>query len=218
MLINLFMAEDKKLALVALLLSIPTVLIALTFHEVAHGYIAYKLGDPTARSLGRLTLNPLKHIDPFGALAMLVVGFGWANPVPINTRYFKNPRKGMALSALAGPVTNILLGLFGAICYALIIKFNLILSTAGYVAALFFLYFLILNINLAVFNLIPVPPFDGSRILFAFLPDRMYFGIMKYERIIMMVVLIGFATGVLDISWLTDYIIDGILRLVALIL
>ena len=106
--------------IIGTLLSIPAVLIALTVHECAHGYAAYRLGDPTARSLGRLSLNPLKHLDPVGAVFMLFFHFGWAKPVPVNARFFKNPKKGMALTALAGPVTNLFLGLFSAFLYALL--------------------------------------------------------------------------------------------------
>ena len=113
MLFELFRAEDPRIALIAFLLTVPTVIIALTVHETAHGYIAYRLGDPTAKNLGRLSLNPVKHLDLFGTLAMLIVGYGWAKPVPINTRYFKKPRRDMALTALAGPVSNLLLGFLG---------------------------------------------------------------------------------------------------------
>jgi Zn-dependent protease len=106
--------------LLALLLTIPTVLIALTFHEYAHGYVAYKLGDPTAKNMGRLTLNPIKHFHPIGMLMMLLVGIGWANPVPINPRYFKDPKKGMAISAAAGPIINLILGFVGLFIFSLI--------------------------------------------------------------------------------------------------
>ena len=103
------------------LLSLPVLLMAFSVHETAHGYVAYRLGDPTARSLGRLTLNPIKHIDPIGFICMMVFHVGWAKPVPINTRYFKNPKRGMALSALAGPVTNLLLGFIGCLLYSIVL-------------------------------------------------------------------------------------------------
>ncbi len=190
--------------ILGILLSVPCVLIALSFHEAAHGYAAYKMGDPTARNLGRLTLNPIKHFDLIGGLCMLLCGFGWAKPVPINTRYFKNQKKGMALTALAGPLTNIALGLIGIFlcrlsfsCFSLLLDVfpNDTLASFAQALMLLCLYFYRLNFSLAFFNLIPIPPFDGSRVLFAFLPDKYYFGIMKYEQYIMIAVLVLFAFG-----------------------
>lgn len=160
------------------------VLIALTVHEYAHGYVAFKLGDPTAKAVGRLSLNPLRHLNPVGFLSMLFFGFGWATPVPIYARNFKNPKRGMALCALAGPVSNLLLALLGALGTSLLGP--LMLKTASspiQVSAYFFFYlFTQLNISLAIFNLIPVPPLDGSRVLSVFLPPKAYFGMMRYER------------------------------------
>lgn len=203
MLFDLFRGGDIRIAIVTLLLTVPTVLISLTFHEVAHGYAAYKLGDPTAYNMGRLTLNPLAHLDPIGALLMLLVGFGYAKPVPINAGYFKKPKYGMAITAAAGPVTNLLLGLVATIImytYAWylspFIKANIVL----YVIYQMLLYFAYLNFALAIFNMIPLPPFDGSRVLFAFLPDRLYFGIMKYERYIMIAVLVLMSTDLFPFS------------------
>lgn len=172
-----------------LLLSACAVLLALSIHEAAHALIAYKLGDPTAKYMGRLSINPIKHIDPIGALFMLLFHFGWAKPVPIDPRYFKNPKLGFAISALAGPLANIIMGFLGAFLYLISYKFlpatdlyalnNLFASIQ-----LFLFIFCNINIGLGVFNLIPAPPFDGSRIVFALLPDRLYFKVMKYERII----------------------------------
>ncbi len=204
-----------SLDILGILLSIPCVLIALSFHEAAHGYAAYKMGDPTARNFGRLTLNPLKHFDLIGGLCMLLCGFGWAKPVPINTRYFKNQKKGMALSALAGPLTNIALGIIGMLLYRIVlaafcasgvffningfiyISPNTNETAIAFAQAICMLleYFYYLNFSLAFFNLIPIPPFDGSRVLFAFLPDKYYFGIMKYEQYIMIGVLVLLAFG-----------------------
>ena len=164
-------------------------LIALTVHEFSHGYAAYKLGDPTARSLGRLTLNPVKHIDPIGALCMVFFRFGWAKPVPINPRYFKKPKRDFALTALAGPLSNLLLAFAFGLVYLLTVKgfssvfFESELSYRLAVNLTLFIYiFHAVNLGLAVFNLSPVPPLDGSRLLNVILPTRLYFKVMRYER------------------------------------
>ena len=124
------MSGNFRYFIISLLLSLPIVLLSLSVHETAHGYAAMKLGDPTARNLGRLTLNPAKHIDPIGFICMVLFGFGWAKPVPINTRYFKNPKRDMALTGLAGPVSNLLLALLFAILLRLTIQFALLLALA----------------------------------------------------------------------------------------
>lgn len=205
--------------LIQILLTIPTILIALTFHEVAHGWMSYKMGDPTAYNMGRLTLNPLKHLDPIGALCMLLVGVGWAKPVPVNARYYKNPKRGMALTALAGPVMNLILAFVGVIIYTLILRLGYY-SLLHYTLCQLFYYFAYLNIYLAVFNLIPIPPFDGSRIAFIFLPTHFYFKIMRYERIIQMVVMIALITGILTLplGFLADGIQSGMEWLIGLVI
>ena len=189
-------------------LILPIIFLALSVHEASHGYIADKLGDPTAKSLGRLTLNPMKHIDILGFLCMLFFHFGWAKPVPVNARYFKKPRRDMALTSAAGPVSNVLLAIFFAILLrleiALVSNFfadDLYAAFTGSTASTAFnmlsvlsymLYMgVLLNISLAVFNLIPIPPFDGSRIFYVFLPQKLYFYVMKYEQIIMIVILLA---------------------------
>jgi len=166
-------------------------LIALTVHEFSHGYIAYKLGDPTAKSLGRLTLNPIKHIDPIGALCMVFFKFGWARPVPIDPRYFKRPKRDFALVALGGPLSNLTLSFFGALIYSILyasfanFRFSSEFAAALVLNTLNFLYiFHIINLGFMIFNLIPIPPLDGSRILNVILPSKIYFKIMKYERTI----------------------------------
>ena len=173
--------NDLLIKLFDLMITIPTVLIALTFHEVAHGFVAYKLGDSTAKYMGRLSLNPLKHLDPIGALCMVLCGFGWARPVPVDMRQFKNPKVGMAICAMAGPMTNLILGFFGAFLYwAMIVIFPDVRYNWQLMSLLSI--FGVLNIYLAIFNLIPLPPFDGSRILSAFLSDKYYIKLLQYER------------------------------------
>ena len=200
MLFSLF-SGDARTAAISILLTLPTILIALSAHEAAHGYIAYKLGDRTAFNLGRITLNPLKHLDPIGALCMLVFGYGWAKPVPINARNFKDPRKGMALTALAGPLTNLILGAIGVFFYYLtryVANTEAVLSKVAdnytaYIAITMILVFLenfaFLNFLYTIFNLIPVPPFDGSRIFSVVLPTKVYFNIIKYERYYLIAIL-----------------------------
>ncbi len=204
---------------------IPIAMISLSVHESAHGYVSYKLGDPTARNLGRITLNPLKHFDIFGFICMVVARVGWAKPVPVNPRYYKNPRVGMALTAAAGPVSNLLLGFIGVFGSELTYRWVLNITFSGGDATLaitvfnFFYYFAISNISLAVFNLIPVPPFDGSRIVYVFLPPKYYFGIMKYERYIMLAVLVLVYIGVLDgpLGAFMELIYNGMARIITLL-
>lgn len=165
-------------------------------HECAHGFVAYKLGDRTAKHQGRLTLNPIAHIDYMGALLMLLVGFGWAKPVPVNARNFKNPKVGMAITALAGPVSNLLAAIIFGLCYNTVITILIKNDQAIFLGStimisksvsfvkyilMFFEFLIIINISLAVFNLIPVPPLDGSKILMAFLPDKTIFKLYQYQ-------------------------------------
>ncbi|MBR6291078.1 MAG: site-2 protease family protein [Clostridia bacterium] len=211
-----------------LLLSLPVILLALTVHEVSHGWVAMKLGDPTARNFGRLTLNPLKHLDPIGTVCMVLFGFGWARPVPINVRYFKKPRRDMALTALAGPASNFIMGFFGVLFYRILIAvFNSVIgpttsefafNVANVIVTLFYL-FAWLNLSLGLFNLIPIPPLDGSRIFLTFLPPKYYFGVMKYERYIMLAFMILLYTGIVTtpLGWLVGRIFSGMNYLVGLI-
>ena len=202
--------------LIQFLFVVPCVLIALTFHEFAHGYMAYKLGDPTAKNFGRLTLNPMKHLDPIGTICMIFFHFGWAKPVPINSRYFKKPRRDMALTAAAGPIMNFILAFFGVLVCRILTKIFVAFPAQSdfvyyiqYAALTLFSYFHMLNLSLGVFNLIPIPPLDGSRIFYIFLPQKWYFGVMKYEKYIQLALLVLLWTGLLSrplsaaVSWIS---------------
>lgn len=172
-------------------LSALATLIILTVHEFSHGYVAYRLGDDTAKNQGRLTLNPLAHLDPIGALCMIFFHFGWAKPVPINPRNFKDPKRDFAITALAGPLSNIVMAFFSAFLYLLYFALigNVAIRTELqynilYYTGIFLYLFHICNLGLGLFNLIPVPPLDGSRILNVVLPPKQYFAVMKHERTI----------------------------------
>ena len=187
-------------------------LLCLTVHELCHGLTAYRLGDPTAKNAGRLTLNPLRHIDPLGLLLMLTAHVGWAKPVPVDMRHFKRPKLGMALTALAGPVSNFLLAwLFLAVSGFLVRLLPFSAAWHFYLTA-FFVNAALLSVGLGIFNLIPVPPMDGSRILFAFFPDRIYYGILRYERYIMLAMLVLVWLGVFSgpLSTLIYYGMEGL--------
>ncbi len=211
------------------LLRVPCVLIALTVHEISHGYAAYKLGDTTAKDMGRLSLNPLRHLTLLGCVCMLFFGFGFAKPVPINVSQFKKPKRDMALTALAGPLANILLALVGIVAESVILLIAesnpeiMLAQGFGYqllnVSYNFAYVFYMLNIGLAVFNLIPVPPLDGSRIFLSFLPQKFYFGIMKHEQQIMIVLFILIWTGLLDtpLAFLMNAVNTGLHAVVSVI-
>ena len=184
--------------LIMLLSSLAVIFITLPIHEWAHGFVSTKLGDPTPRYQGRLTLNPMAHFDLMGALGILFLGIGWAKPVQVNARYYKNPKWGMALVALAGPLSNIILALIMLLINNVLLVTGLVESAIIEQLYYFLLYIATISISLAVFNLIPIPPFDGSRILFVFLPQRIYFQIMRYERYIFIGIFILVYSGLLD--------------------
>ena len=206
---NLWNALDFG-SLESILLRLAAVFLCLTIHETCHGLAAYALGDPTAKRAHRLSLNPLRHIDWIGFVMMIVAGFGWAKPVPVNPNYFKKPKQGMAITALAGPVSNFLLALVllliarGVYLRALVtgqlseVWFSFLLNTAS------------LSVGLGLFNLVPIPPLDGSKVLAVLLPDRQYQWLMRYERfgmlVLMALVLFGSLSNVLSpaIGWVFD--------------
>lgn len=175
--------------LLSLLGRVAGVFLCLTVHETCHGLVAYALGDPTAKRMHRLSLNPLHHIDWLGLASMVICGFGWAKPVPVDMRYFKKPKTGMALTALAGPVSNFLLALALLFIASLLSAFA---PVNGVVLGLFSFCAntAVLSIGLGLFNLVPIPPLDGSKVLFSLLPERAYYTLMRYERYGMAVLLL----------------------------
>ena len=186
--------------LLDLLVTAAAAVLCITFHETCHGLTALAMGDPTAKRMGRLSLNPLKHIDLVGFAMMVVARFGWAKPVPINPGYFKRPKLGMALTALAGPVSNVFLSALAAFGYTVSIFYGILhgSSVLEWLGEFFYLVFH-LSAGLAVFNLLPVPPLDGSKVLFAILPERLYWKLMRYERYGMILLMVLLLTGMLDV-------------------
>ena len=185
-------------AMLKIFATLIVIFLVMPFHEFAHGFVAYKLGDNTAKNYGRLSFNPLRHIDPIGALAILLLGVGWAKPVPIDPRNFKNRRLGTFLVALAGPFSNLLSAFLGGVILNAVIANAGSLNTVVYIAEIFLEFFISLNVGLAVFNLIPVPPLDGSKILEAFLPNRVVYKMYSYQRIISAVLFFAVFLGVLS--------------------
>lgn len=172
---------------------------AFPVHEFSHAFAAHLMGDDTAKEQGRMTVNPLKHLDLWGTLFMLFAGFGWAKPVPINPNNFKNRKAGMALSSLAGPMSNLIMAYISMILYKVII-YNITDASGVVMEALLliFTYGVYLNLGLAVFNMLPIPPLDGSRIFTLIFPEKLYFKIMKYENIIFGILFIAIFFGLLD--------------------
>ena len=208
------------------IISIPLILIAMVGHELAHGYVSTWLGDPTPKRYGRLSINPLNHIDPIGALLMLIAGFGWAKPVMINPQYYKNRKWGTALVSLAGPLANLCMAFLSLLIYVvfLLICANTglgafvsesVYNWAGTIAMLLASY----NLSFMLFNLIPIPPLDGSKVLGAFLPDRIYYRMLNLERyytlILFIVIFLLSRLGVFStvIGGGISLILDGMLRL-----
>ena len=195
-----------------MILRIAAVLLCLVIHEVSHGLAAYHLGDPTAKQSHRLSLNPLRHLDPFGLIMMVAVGFGWAKPVPVDPRYFKKPKQGMAITALAGPASNFVLAYVSTIIYSMLFAVAQVKgeSTGLGLALTFFSLLISLNIGLGIFTLIPFPPLDGSKVAAVLLPDRAYSWLMRYERfgmlLLLAVISVGIGSNALDaaIRWVFE--------------
>ena len=189
----------------------------LPLHEYAHALVADKLGDDTPRKMGRLTITPMAHISPLGALMIFLCGFGYAKPVPVRMRNFKNPKRDMALVALAGPLCNIIQAFVYLFLYSLITSFEVGNPAIAYVA-LFFFFAADVNIGLAVFNLLPIPPLDGSRLATALLPAKYYFKIMQYERYIMIGLFVLLFTGILStpLSYLSGLLFNLIYKIASL--
>ncbi len=180
-----------------IILLIPALVFSLSFHEFSHAWMAYRLGDSTAARMGRLTLNPMSHLDPIGSLALIFMGFGWAKPVPVDTRYLKNPRKDMVKVAAAGPISNIILAIIGALVLRLLFGTDLLSNSVK----TFFIIFMQINITLAVFNLLPVSPLDGSQILEPFIekqfgPDIVWKMQVYGPRVLFIIIIFSMVTDI----------------------
>lgn len=204
-----------------LIYTVPAVLIAICLHEYAHGFVSHLCGDPTPKARGRLSLNPLHHLDPVGTLCLIFFHFGWAKPVVVNPNYYKNKKLGMVLVAIAGPLTNFILAFLSMLGMGIILK-----TTGGYADGFivnlftFLNYLAIINIGLGSFNLIPFPPLDGSKIVGALLPEDKYFAFMRYERYGQGILMLLLVTSILDkpLSLMHSGITNGIWHSVTMIL
>lgn len=197
------------------------IFLILPFHEWAHAQTAFLLGDKGIKQRGRLSLNPLSHIDPIGALMMILVGFGWAKPVPVDSRYFKNPRVGMAITALMGPVANLVAAVAGMLVFQIIWAVSpnfLIQNQFGVYVLTFLVFYITVNVNLAVFNLLPIPPLDGSKIMFTFLPDKAVEFFYRYQMIFFAALFVLLWTGPLSyvLGFLSRWVSFGLYTLTAL--
>ena len=216
MLISLLSGKlDFTSALIEVTAILVIVFLVLPFHEWAHAFTAMKLGDTSVKYSGRLTLNPLAHIDPFGALALLLFGFGWAKPVPVDARNFKKPKIGMAIVAAMGPIANIVAAIAGGLILNALVKFvpGMHKGDVGSYVYLFFSFYVQVNVRLAVFNLLPIPPLDGSKILFVFLPDKWVYKFYQYQQIFNIALIALLWMGVLSIP--LDFLANYLLKFVS---
>lgn len=210
-----YFREGDYLSFLIMILSTSfVVFFCLPIHELAHALIADKCGDDTARLKGRITVNPFAHLDILGTIMIFLFGIGYAKPVPVNPARLKHPRRDMALIALAGPASNLIMGFIAVFLSYILGSFNS-QSPALFALSNFFYYAAVVNVSLAVFNLIPVPPLDGSRVFSAILPDKIYFNIMKYERYIMIGFIVVLFTGVLNGA--ISFISSGMMRFISII-
>ena len=200
--------------LLDILLAGAVALVCITFHEVCHGLAALALGDTTAKRAGRLTLNPMKHVDPFGLLLLVTAKVGWAKPVPIDPRHFKNPKVGMAITAIAGPLSNVVLSALAAALYTVTMFYAVYLNLPlpDWIST-FFYYMFYISAGLAVFNILPFPPLDGSKVLLSLLPQKWYWKLLQYERYGMFVLMALTLTGVLDAP--LNFLRDGLTEFLA---
>ncbi len=178
---------------------------ALPVHECAHAWAAHKMGDDTGLNMGRVSLNPFRHLSLWGSFMMIAVGFGWGKPVNVNPNNFKNPKKGMMITSLAGPVSNFIMAFLAMIiCRVLLCIYMVNMNETVLITSSVFRYITLINLSLGIFNFLPIPPLDGSKIFNAILPDRIYFKIMQYEQYIFIALIIAMYTGILDksLNWL----------------
>ncbi len=225
--------EELKEYLIILPVYLVVILFSLSVHEAAHAFAALKCGDDTAKNFGRLTLNPLKHLNPIGFICMLVAGFGWANPVPVYSRRLKNPHRDMAIVSLAGPASNLLVALLFVILYRILLapintltgsaianamKGDMLLYYLALAIIQFFFMAIRVNITLAIFNLLPVPPLDGSKILFSFLPPKVYYKIAPYEQYISIAFMLLLVFDIITpfISKTSNFIFELLFKLVGI--
>ena len=209
---------DDWSVLTPLLLRVIPALLCITLHELSHGFVAWKLGDDTAKNAGRLTLNPIKHIDPMGLLMMLVFRFGWAKPVPVNMFRFRDPKRGMAITALAGPVSNLFICVVFLFLYGLLyipLRIRGALGSVGETLLQIFYITALISLRMGIFNLLPIPPLDGSKVLYSVLSDEAYLKLMRYERYGIIVLWALVASGILGspVSTASKWLFDKLFNI-----